>query len=171
VLGWIGSATTAAYVTRLSSIISRVSRELPERSVTLLLVGASLSARDDYIVESLPWSIDEELGALARIDIGLMPLPDNPWTRGKSAYKALQYMAAGIPVVGDDVGVAAEVIGPEQGGFVVRGEGEWVETLIMLARDSELRGQLGENGRHRVEQSFSVTRWAPVVAEILRREG
>ena len=100
----------------------------------------------------MPWSIDEELEALRRIDVGLMPMPDNAWTRGElSAYKALQYMAAGIPVVGDDVGVCFGAIGPEKGGFIVRGEDEWVEALLALARDSELRGRLGDHGRRRVE--------------------
>ena len=133
-------------------------------------MGGTLPPGDGYVVESVPWSIDEELEALRRIDVGLMPMPDNAWTRGKSAYKALQYMSAGIPVVADDVGVASEVIGPEPGGYAVLGEDDWVEALLALARDSELRSRLGEHGRRRVEEGFSVTRWAPVVAKVLRGE-
>jgi glycosyltransferase involved in cell wall biosynthesis len=79
-------------------------------------------------------------------------------------------MSAGIPVVGDDVGVAAAVIGHGQAGFVVRHEDEWVEAIVTLARDSGLRAQFGEHGRQRVEDGFSVVRWAPVVAEIIRGE-
>jgi glycosyltransferase involved in cell wall biosynthesis len=99
-----------------------------------------------------------------------VPTPDNPWTRGKSAYKALQYMAGGIPVVGDDVGVAAEVVGSEKGGFLVHDEDEWVEALLTLAKDAALRNRLGGHGRWRVQERFSVTRWAPTVAGILRGE-
>jgi glycosyltransferase involved in cell wall biosynthesis len=168
VLGWIGSSTTAPYLARLSRLLSRVSQELGDRSLRLLLIGGTLPPGRGYVVESVPWSIDQELEALGRIDVGLMPMPDNAWTRGKSAYKALQYMSAGIPVVGDDVGVASEVIGPGTGGFVVRSEDEWIEALLALAMDFDLRTRLGEQGRRRVEQSFSVTRWAPEVARILR---
>jgi glycosyltransferase involved in cell wall biosynthesis len=134
----------------------------------LLVVGGTLPASDRYAVESVPWSVDDELEALERIDVGLMPMPDNAWTRGKSAYKALQYMSAGIPVVGDDVGVSSEVIRSGWAGFVVRGEDEWVEALLALARDAALRTRLGKQGRTRVEEDFSVTRWAPVVANILK---
>ncbi len=170
VLGWIGSSTTAPYLERLSSVLPRVSKELSGRSVRLLLVGGTLPPQNGCLVESVPWSVDREFEALKRIDVGLMPIPDNAWTRGKSAYKALQYMAAGIPVVGDDVGVASTVIGPGQGGFVVRGDDEWVEALATLARHTDLRTRLGKQGRRRVEENFSVTRWAPVVAGILKGE-
>lgn len=168
VLGWIGSSTTAPYLLRLARAISRVSRELPDRSLRLLLVGGTMPSENGFAVESAPWSIEGELEALRRIDVGLMPMPDNAWTRGKSAYKALQYMSAGIPVVGDDVGVASTVVEPGKAGFVVRDEDEWVEALVTLARDAQLRTRLGGHGRQRVEKDFSVTRWAPVVAKLLR---
>jgi glycosyltransferase involved in cell wall biosynthesis len=168
VLGWIGSPTTARYVHPLTRAISRVARELRDRSIRLLLVGGTMRAEKGFVVESVPWSVEAELEALGRIDVGLMPMPDNAWTRGKSAYKALQYMSAGIPVVADDVGVARNVIEPVKSGFVVRTGDEWVEALLTLAHDSRLRTQFGRQGRRRVEQEFSVERWAPVIAEILR---
>jgi glycosyltransferase involved in cell wall biosynthesis len=170
VLGWIGSSTTAPYLRPLEHAISRVSRELSDRSLRLLIVGGTMPSKKGFVVESVPWSLAGELEALKRIDVGLMPMPDNAWTRGKSAYKALQYMSAGIPVVGDDVGVASSVIDPGRGGFVVCNEDEWVETLVRLARDAPLRARLGKHGRQRVEKDFSVTRWAPVVTKILRGE-
>ena len=167
VLGWVGSATTAPYLRDAMPTIRRVARELSGRSVRLMCVGATVPPSDGLAVECESWSLEREFDALSRIDVGLMPMPDNDWTRGKSAYKALQYMSAGIPVVADDVGVASTVIGPERAGFVVRGADEWVEALITLARDPELRARLGEHGRRRVERDFSVERWAPVMAEIL----
>ena len=117
---------------------------------------------------SEPWSEPREQSFLAEIDIGLMPLPDNPWTRGKCAYKALQYMAAGVPVVADDVGVSAEVIGHGEAGLIAGRNGEWSDHLDELAGDVELRARLGAAGRRRVEQDFSVRRWAPPLAAILR---
>jgi glycosyltransferase involved in cell wall biosynthesis len=169
VVGWIGSPTTAPYLLRITRVLARVSRELSDRSLRLLVVGGTMPS-NSFAVESVSWSVDNELDALERMDVGLMPMPDNAWTRGKSAYKALQYMSAGIPVVGDDVGVASSVIGPGKAGFVVREEDGWVEALVTLARNAGLRARLGESGRQRVEKDFSVTRWAPVVAQILSGE-
>ena len=99
-----------------------------------------------------------------------MPMPNNDWTQGKSGYKALQYMSAGIPVVGDDVGVASSVIVAGKAGFVVSHEDEWVEALVTLARDAELRNRFGNYGRRRVEDGYSVARWAPLLASIIRGE-
>ena len=170
VLGWIGSATTAPYLHELMRTISSVARELRPRRVRLVSVGATARPTQGVAVEPTPWSVEGELDALARIDIGLMPMPYNDWTRGKSAYKALQYMSAGIPVVADDVGVASSVIDSERAGFVVRGEQAWIEALVALARDPELRERLGEHARRRVEEHFSVQRWAPAISEILSGE-
>jgi glycosyltransferase involved in cell wall biosynthesis len=170
ILGWIGSSTTAPYLLSLSDVVSRVARELPDRTVTLLLVGGTMRPGGGFAVESVPWSVETEQEALGRIDVGLMPMPNNNWTRGKSAYKALQYMSAAIPVVADDVGIASSVIESGKAGFVVRSEEEWVEALLTLARSVPVRTRLGEHGRRRVEENYSVTRWAPVVADILRGE-
>jgi glycosyltransferase involved in cell wall biosynthesis len=170
VVGWIGSPTTAPYLLRVTRVLARVSRELSDRSLRLLIVGGTMPSKKGFAVESVPWSVDNELDALERIDVGLMPMPDNAWTRGKAAYKALQYMSAGIPVIGDDVGVASRVIAAGKTGFVVRHEGEWVEALVTLARDAELRNRLGKYGRRRVEASYSVQRWTPLVASIIRGE-
>jgi glycosyltransferase involved in cell wall biosynthesis len=168
VLGWIGSATTAPYVLRIVDAISRVSRELSDRSLKLLLVGGTMPSQDAFVVEAVPWSAESEREALSRIDVGLLPQPDNAWTRGKSAHKAVQYMSAGVPVVADDVGVASSVVQPGKAGFVVRTESEWVEALLALARDVRLRARFGDHGRRHVDANYSVARWAPVVAEILR---
>jgi glycosyltransferase involved in cell wall biosynthesis len=170
IVGWIGSPTTAPYLLRIADVLARVSRELSDRSLTLLIVGGTMPAKNGFEVESVPWSVENELDALERIDVGLIPMPDNAWTRGKSAYKALQYMSAGIPVVGDDVGVASSVIAAGKAGFVVSHEDGWVETLVTLARDPGLRNRLGNYGRRRVEDGHSVKRWAPVVAQILKAE-
>jgi glycosyltransferase involved in cell wall biosynthesis len=97
-----------------------------------------------------------------------MPLEDTPWARGKCSYKALQYMAAGIPVVADDVGISASVIGHEAAGLISQSPAGWTEHLVALARDHVLRSRLGAAGRARIAADFSVERWAPELAGILR---
>jgi glycosyltransferase involved in cell wall biosynthesis len=101
------------------------------------------------------------------MDIGLMPLPDNAWTRGKCAYKALQYMAAQVPVIADDVGVTASVVGDGSAGILARGPEGWQQALEQLADDVELRRAMGARGRERVADGFSVHAWAARLAALI----
>jgi glycosyltransferase involved in cell wall biosynthesis len=167
VIGWIGSQTTAGYLAPLLARLGGVSGLLPGRRVKLLMVGGTAVAPGEVEVESLPWSVESERRALAEMDIGVMPLPDNPWTRGKCAYKAIQYMAAGVPVVADDVGISRSVVGT--GGLIPAGDRGWADALVQLGNDAALRARIGADGRTRAEDEFSVERWAPAVAGILRR--
>lgn len=164
-LGWIGSPTTAPYLERVAPVLERLAKE-SSRPVRLLVVGGSTVEIEGVRVEERAWSPEAERQALAEMDIGLMPLEDTPWTRGKCAYKALQYMAAGIPAVADDVGVSAATIGGA--GYAVSGEDRWLEALQALGEDTALRARLGEAGRRRVEEEFSPERWLPTIAAILR---
>jgi glycosyltransferase involved in cell wall biosynthesis len=164
--GWIGSAGTARYLAPVRALLAQLRRIAPEKTYRLLVVGGQVEPIDDIEVEQLEWSPDAERKALSEIDVGLMPMPDTPWTRGKCAYKALQYMAAGIPAVADDVGVSREVIGA--GGIVVCGAREWLTALVDLTRNLRLRTQLGAAARRRVEDDYSVERWWPILAGIIR---
>lgn len=164
-LGWIGSPTTAPYLAGIAPVLERFGRS-SDRPVRLLVVGGSVAGIAGVQVEERAWSPEAEQEALAEMDIGLMPLVDTPWTRGKCAYKALQYMAAGIPPVADDVGVSAATVGGA--GYAVSGAESWLEALQALAGDAGLRARLGEAGRRRVEEEFSLRRWLPAMAAILR---
>lgn len=167
-LGWIGSPTTAPYLARLAGTLERLG-QASGRPVRLLLVGGSAPPGLAGVrIEERAWSPAAERQALAEIDVGLMPLPDTPWTRGKCAYKALQYMAAGVPAVVDDVGISAAAVAGA--GYAVAGEGQWLEALEALAADAGLRGELGLAGRRRIEADFSPQRWLPTIAAIIRGE-
>jgi glycosyltransferase involved in cell wall biosynthesis len=113
----------------------------------------------------MEWSPAAERALLGRMDIGLMPLPDTMWARYKCAYKALQYMASGIPVIADDVGITANVV--DGAGVVVRRDVGWREALLGLADDPALRERLGRSARERVRADFSLERWVPDLARIL----
>jgi hypothetical protein len=168
VLGWIGSPTTATYLQRLTKPLARLPAAAPDIRFELLTVGGTAPPVPGLEVRSEPWSEERERRFLTEIDIGLMPLEDTPWARGKCSYKALQYMAAGVPVVADDVGISASVIGHEAAGLIPRSEGDWTEQVAALARDAALRSRLGGVGRTRIANDFSVERWAPELASILR---
>lgn len=168
VLGWIGSRSTAPFVAGMRDILTRVAAELGDVKLGLLMVGGSAPPPAGVRYEAREWSPAAESDALRRMDVGVMPLTDTPWNRGKCAYKAIQYMAAGVPVVADDVGIAADVVDRGRAGYAVRGSEEWVEALLALLRDRALRERLGREGRLRVEREYSLARWAPELAAILR---
>ncbi len=164
-LGWVGSPTTAPYLSHVTPHLERFARE-SRRPVRLLVVGGAAPRPAGVEVVERPWSTDAEREALAEMDIGLMPLPDTPWSRGKCAYKALQYMASGIPPVVDDVGISAAVVA--DAGWVAGDGRKWVEGLHALTADAALRTRLGTVGRARVERDFSLARWLPTLVRILR---
>jgi len=166
-IGWLGSPSTVPALRRLVAPLSRLAADASTEA-ELLVMGGSAPEVPGLPVREESWSEAAERRFLAEVDIGLMPLPDNAWTRGKCAYKALQYMAAGIPVVADDVGVSAQVIGHERGGLIVPAGGDWVEPLRELGSDARMRSQLGRTGRDRVAEGYSVEAWAPVLAHVLR---
>ncbi len=168
VIGWIGSRTTAAYVSRLTEALEHVAARRPELTFKLVMLGGAVPSVRGVGAVTHPWSEEAERDLLSHMDIGIMPLPDNRWTRGKCAYKAIQYMASGVPVVADAVGVTSTVIG--DGGRSVGSESEWVDALTELADSPSLRAELGAAGRRRAEQSFSVAAWAPTLARVLKGE-
>lgn len=167
VIGWIGSRSTAPFLRALEKPLQRVASRLAPRRVRLLVVGAPGLPIRGVTTESLRWSETSELGALRRIDVGVMPLPDNPWTRGKCAYKALQYMASGVPVVADDVGITSKVLDGGGAGLAVSSPQEWADAIEALAGNPARRARLGEAGRRVVLEQFSTQRWGPRLAKIL----
>ena len=101
-----------------------------------------------------PWSLDKEVSLIQHFDVGVMPLPDTAWTRGKCAYKLIQYMACGIPVVASPVGANVDVV-PSDCGLLADSSPQWLAAFRQLADDSALRLVLGAGARRWVEQHFS----------------
>lgn len=167
VLGWIGSSSTAQYLRQVSAPLAAFAASRPELTVKLLTVGGQAPAITGVRCEQWRWSEARESAALAQMDVGLMPLPDNAWTRGKCAYKALQYMSAGVPVLADDVGITAQVVGASSAGIVAGTTADWQEGLDRLAGNAALRQRMGATGRARVEEDYSTRAWAPRLASLI----
>lgn len=166
-VGWIGSHTTAAYLRSLLPVLGAInSGGIRAR---LLVVGGDTGVRQPWI-EHLPWSLESQAELLASFDIGVMPLTDTDWARGKCGYKILQYFAAGVPAIASPVGVTPELIGQERGLLASTGD-EWRSALEQLISDVEERRQRGAAARAFAERDYSYQRWAPEVAALLRSLG
>jgi glycosyltransferase involved in cell wall biosynthesis len=162
-VGWSGSRTTIRYLAPLVPIL----RELQlERGIRIRVIGDEHFTIPGAEVEALPWREQSEIEDLSAIDIGLMPLPDDEWARGKCGLKALQYMALGVSAVISPIGVNVDIA---RGGaaMLASGEGEWRDAILELIENAERRHELGERGRERVEESYSVRANLPRYREVL----
>jgi glycosyltransferase involved in cell wall biosynthesis len=130
-------------------------------------VGAAQPDHPSNDVEFFDWSEDNEVSLIQGMDIGIMPLPDTPWARGKCGYKLIQYMACGLPVVASPVGVNADIVEHGVNGFLAETDAEWQTALENLLGDPALRQQMGAAGRRKVEEHFSLQVWGPRVAQLL----
>jgi len=165
-LGWIGTPSTwAAYMEPMMPMLQDV---IVRVSARLRVVGAGEAASRYPNVDNLAWSEDAEVSEIQEMDIGIMPLTDTPWARGKCGYKLIQYMACGLPVIASPVGVNSEIVEHGVNGFLASNEVEWREALDALLTDPELRARMGAAGRKKVEAQYSLQVWGPRVAQMLR---
>jgi glycosyltransferase involved in cell wall biosynthesis len=135
--------------------------------MTLRIIADAELAVPGLTVENVAWSRESEARLLSDSDVGLAPLPDTPFTRGKCGFKILQYMAAALPVVASPVGVNADYVRDGASGFHARDVAEWVGAVRKLAADASLRERLGGTGRQRVESEFDTAVLGPKVAELI----
>lgn len=164
VIGWSGSGTTAAHLRTLDRVLQRVAAQTKVRVHVMGVDDYSLEGVDTRAVK---WSPAIELPELRQFDIGVMPLPDEEWARGKCALKALQYMALGIPTVTAPVGVNGKIIQDGRNGLLASTDDDWVERLTALARDVRLRERIGRAGREKVVQEYSTHAQVPRVRRVL----
>ena len=157
VLGWIGSPSTVTYLDLIAPVLCRLARHYPLR---LCVIGADFDL-DGVEVECRPWSLDREAADLRACDIGLMPVPDDPWTRGKGGYKLLQYMACGLPVVAHPVGINVQIVTQGDTGFLAADEARWEQCLTQLMNDPALRRRMGNRGRVRIAADYSLESQQP----------
>ncbi len=162
-IGWIGSASTTKYLDLVAPALTRLARQ---RDIRLLTVGATAVSIDGVEIERRAWSEAREVDDLLDMDIGIMPLTDDPWSRGKCAFKLIQYMATGLPVVASPVGANRDVVSPDCG-FLADTDDAWVDALSRLADDVDLRARLGTVGRRRIVEGYSVAAHADAFADIL----
>jgi glycosyltransferase involved in cell wall biosynthesis len=165
VVGWIGTPGNTHYLSAIQEPLRRLAAEMPLR---IVVIGGQTGFLDGLPVEYRAWSEDGEVEALQGIDVGVMPLPDLPWERGKCGLKLLQYMAAWKPTVASPVGVNQVLVEPGITGFLADTAQDWCEALRRLRSDALLRRAMGIAGRNRVERSYSLAGTVPLLAALMR---
>jgi glycosyltransferase involved in cell wall biosynthesis len=152
VIGWIGAPSTAPFIAEAVPAIYELSKRMPVR---LICVGSGQVSYTHISPEIREWSEATEVDEMLRFDVGIMPLPDNPWTRGKCSFKLIQYMACGLPVVASPVGMNNTVVTHGENGFLASSTEQWLSALEALASDISLRRKMGAAGRSLAERMFT----------------
>ena len=166
-VGWIGIPLNAHYLSIVEPALRAAAAVTP---IKLHVVGATVPTELGGIpAESFPWTEDSEIARISAFDVGIMPLHDTPWERGKCAYKLLQVMAAGKPVIASPVGANVQVVQHGVNGFLANSAEEWGQAVRTLAGDPGLRQRMGAEARRTVEDRYSAAIVAPRLAEILKQ--
>ena len=154
-LGWTGSSTTIKHFEEIIPVLKKIKNKYKEKVRILLISDKSLKS-EAIGLEFITWNKETEIDDLSKIDVGIMPLPDDKWSKGKCGFKGLQYMALNIPTIMSPVGVNKEIIENRINGFLASTEEEWIEKLSLLIESQELREKIGKAGRQTVIERYSV---------------
>ncbi len=166
-IGWIGSPITAKYLTLVNQALAAFSRD--KSDVCFVVIGSSPQDLPGVQTEFHPWTEDTEVGLLKSVDVGIMPLTDNLWERGKCGYKLIQYMACGKPVIASPVGVNRQIVERGKNGFWADSIPEWIQILETLYKDRSLLRQMGQAGRAMIERNYCLQVTAPQLLTLIQQ--
>lgn len=164
-IGWVGVAGSLHFLRWLAPTLQELAGEFPQLQLKIVC--------NDFIdIPGVPtvkqtWALEDETEQLRSFDIGIMPLADSLWARGKCGYKILQYFGAGVPAVASPVGINVEFIRHRQTGMLADTPAEWKEALRALILDADLRKRIGLAGRHEVESKYALTNYAAGYAQLI----
>jgi glycosyltransferase involved in cell wall biosynthesis len=164
-IGWIGSPVTAPYLEGVVEALTKLSHEM---DIHITLIGAKeVSPFKNIPTTSHSWSEELERSIGEMFDIGIMPLIDGPFERGKCGYKLVQYMAAGLPVIASPIGVNNQIVRPGENGYLAASPTEWLDAFRKLGSDTGLRLKMGKTGRQQAEQLYNLSVTAPRLLDLL----
>jgi len=152
-IGWTGTFSTLTHLQTIIPVLSALQQEIDFRFMVICNKDPRFDLKHYEYIE---WSEEREADDILKFDIGIMPLPDTEWAKGKCGFKAIQYMSLGIPAVVSDVGVNATIVDHGENGFVCRTESEWLTALKTLLFDLTLRKKMGLNAYQKIENNYSV---------------
>ena len=165
-LVWIGSKSTLQYFAEIRPALEEISSRLD--NVVLRIICDDFPDLQNIPIEKRLWSEDTQVTDLATSDIGLAPLPDNRFTKGKCGFKILQYAAVGLPIVASPVGVNAQYIQQDSNGFLAESASDWVNKICQLIGEPKLRKQMGQSAKE-MAQKFDLKTLGPKLAKLIRQ--
>ena len=168
VLGWMGIPAGLDYLAPLAPVFQELSHRYPIRLRLVTRKPDPVWEVPGVKIEWVPWVYGSEVESAGAFDIGLSPLADDEWTRGKCGLKLLQYMAMGLASVSSRVGANLDIVEEGVDGFLATEAGEWLKKLSLLIEDAALRKRMGEAARKKAEEKFSLKKTAPQLAEVLK---
>lgn len=157
-IGWTGSYTTLKHFKTAIPFL-KILLEKYGSKIYIKLISDEPPQQDEIEIRFCKWNKESEVQDLEEIDIGIMPLPDDDWSKGKCGFKGLQYMALEIPCVLSPVGVNTEIITDGENGFLAATEEQWIEKLSLLIESPELREKTGKSGRRTLVEKYSFESW------------
>ena len=164
-IGWIGSPSTATYLQSLVAPLQMLGRE---RRLKFVVIGGKAPYIEGIEVVEFQWSEDTEVDLINTFDVGVMPLPDDEWTRGKCAFKLVQYMACGLPVVASRVGANIDLV-TQDCGFLVSTADQWVDAIRQLWEQPLMRTKMGVSSRKRVVDYYSLQSNLPILSNVIHK--
>ena len=169
ILGWIGTKGNLKYLKKLEPVFETIRQRFPR-------VKLKIVSNDFYDSPHLPvvkklWKLEDENEDLISFDIGLMPLNDDLWSRGKCGLKIIQYLSVGVPVVCTPVGINPDIVKDGENGFWATNHQEWVDRLSNLIQNRDLRYQMGLKGIETVEQEYSLAVTSEKFLHVLQNLG
>ena len=155
VIGWSGSHTTIPHFKRLLPVLEKIKARYGDQ-IEFLVIGDPEFSYSPLHIEGIAWEESSEVETLSKIDIGVMPLSNDEWSKGKCGFKGIQYMSMEIPTIMSPVGVNVEIVQNEVNGFLASSEEEWLEKLILLIENPGVREKIGKAGRQTVVERYSI---------------
>jgi hypothetical protein len=165
IIGWLGSKGTLYYLKELVPVLTEIGKRFPFARLKIVC-NDFLDVPSMHVIKK-EWTEEDEVADLQSFDIGLGPLTDDVWTRGKCGLKLVQYLAVGVPVICSPVGANKEIVTNGEVGFWAGNQREWIKKISILIENSELRKKMGEKGRERIERRYSLQAMAPQIVDML----
>ncbi|WGZ96185.1 MAG: glycosyltransferase family 4 protein [Candidatus Thiothrix putei] len=162
---WIGSPSTTPYLKEVLPALQTLSQHYPLR---LRLIGAGDIDMPGITVERLAWQQDKEVEYISQCHVGIMPLPDTPWTRGKCGFKLIQYMACGLPIIASPVGINAEIIESGKNGFLASNHKDWITAIEKFLKHPKSASDMGETGLKKIIQKYCLKKTQKKFATLIR---
>jgi glycosyltransferase involved in cell wall biosynthesis len=165
-IGWIGTPSTSGYLKDFIGVFKEIQKRF---KVEFIFIGAG----DNFFLpeikmKNIAWRKETEIDSINSFDIGIMPLPETNFAQGKCGLKIIQYMGCGLPVIASAVGENNYIIEHEKTGFLAESEDDWIKFLSLLIQNRELRRNMGQHGRIKVEKEYDIKKWAGKLIEFMK---